>query len=73
MALFLRSLSEPSADHRIDRLTEGFLILPVPGRELEFDDLARRVCESYGPFAAFSRKGEDGIYDCVHILPEDPV
>lgn len=52
-------------------MEDGFLILPVPGREAQFDALARLVIEHVGPFAAFPRKGADGLYDCVQILPAD--
>ncbi|HYC68824.1 hypothetical protein [Brevundimonas sp.] len=71
MTLFLTTLAEPSDDHRIERVTDGFLIFPRPGREQQFDALARRAVEYVGPFAAFARRGPDGLYDCVHILPED--
>jgi len=71
MPLFLTSLSEPSENHRIEPLHEGFLILPVTGRELQFDALARRVINHVGPFAAFARKDENGLYESVHILPTD--
>lgn len=50
-------------------MEDGFLILPISGREVQFDALARRVVEHVGPFAVFPRKGSDGLYDCVHILP----
>lgn len=69
MPLFLTSLLEPSADHRIEALEDGFLIFPISGREVQFDALARRVIEHVGPFAVFPRKGAGGLYDCVHILP----
>ncbi len=71
MPLFLTTLREPSAYHRVEAVTEGFLILPNPGREREFDELAREVVNYVGPFTAFARRREDGLYDCVHILPED--
>ena len=71
MPLFLTTLSEPSLNHRVEAVTEGFLILPKPGRERQFDDLAREVVNYVGPFAAFARRGDDGLYDCVHILPEE--
>lgn len=69
MPLFLTTLREPSAVHRIEPVDDGFLILPVPGREAQFDALARLVIDHVGPFAVFPRKGADGLYDCVHILP----
>lgn len=71
MPLFLTTLSEPSASHRVEPVSDGFLILPVLGREREFDDLARELINYVGPFAAFARRGPDGLYDCVHILPTD--
>ncbi|MDQ3124098.1 MAG: hypothetical protein M3Q74_00630 [Pseudomonadota bacterium] len=69
MPLFLTTLREPCADHRIEPVEDGFLILPLSGREVQFDALARRVVEHIGPFAAFPRKGADGRFDSVHILP----
>ena len=69
MPLFLRTLQEPSQDHRIEPVADGFLILPVSGREAQFNILARRVLEHIGPFVALPRKGDDGLYDCIHILP----
>jgi hypothetical protein len=70
MSKFLTCLSEPSEDHRIEPATEGFVIVPQTGREEQFDALARRVINHHGPFAAFARRGSDGRYDCVHIIPE---
>ncbi len=69
MPLFLTTLREPSVNHLVETVSEGFLILPQMGRELEFDDLAREVINHVGPFAAFGRRGDDGLYECVHILP----
>ena len=71
MPLFLTSVAEPSPNHRVEPMVDGFMILPVQGREVQFDDLARRVADYVGPFAAFARKGANGLYDCVHILPAD--
>lgn len=70
MPLFLTSLREPSANHFVETVGEGFLILPQTGREVEFDALARDVINYVGPFVAFGRRGGGGLYDCVHILPE---
>ncbi|MBB5747406.1 hypothetical protein [Brevundimonas variabilis] len=69
MALFLTTLREPSADHSVEQLDDGFLIRPVPGREQQFNALARLVTDHIGPFVAFPRKGAGGLYDCVHIVP----
>ena len=71
MPLFLTTLREPSEDHRIEAVTDGFLILPHAGREQQFDALARRVVNHVGPFAAFARRSDEGLYDCIHILPDD--
>lgn len=71
MPLFLTTLREPSADHRIEPAEVGFLIVPVAGRETQFDALARLVINHVGPFAVFPRKGASGLYDCVHIVPAD--
>lgn len=71
MPLFLTTLREPSSDHGIEPVEDGFLILPVPGREAQFDALARLVIDHVGPFAVFPRKGAGGLYDCVHIVPAD--
>lgn len=70
MPLFLTTLREPSVNHRVEEVSEGFLILPAVGREREFDALARDVINHVGPFVAFGRRGGGGLYDCVHILPE---
>lgn len=70
MPSVLSALRKPSADHRVELADDGFLILPQPDHEREFDDLAREVVGHVGPFAAFARRGPDGLYDCVHILPE---
>lgn len=69
MPLFLTSLREPSENHAVEPLSVGFLILPKPGREDQFDELARRSIEHLGPYSAFGRRGDDGRYEAVHILP----
>lgn len=56
MPLFLTSLSEPSQDHAVEPLSEGFLILPIAGREEPFQTLAGRVMDHLGPFTAYARK-----------------
>jgi hypothetical protein len=71
MSLFLTTLSEPSQDHSVEPVDHGFLILPIPGREAQFNALARRVIDHVGSLAAFPRKGAHGLYDCVHIIPAD--
>jgi hypothetical protein len=71
MPLFLTTLREPSADHRVEPAQDGFFITPVPGRQQQFHELARRVIDHVGPFAVFPRKGADGLYDCVYIVPAD--
>lgn len=71
MSLFLTSLREPSADHSVEPVEDGFLIRPIPGREQQFNALARLVIDYNGPFVAFPRKGVAGLYDCVHIVPTD--
>lgn len=70
MPLFLTTLREPSVNHLVEAVGEGFLILPQSGREREFDTLAREVINHVGPFAAFGRRDSGGLYDSVHILPE---
>jgi len=69
MPLFLTTLREPSPDHTVEPVEDGFLILPRPGREDQFNALARLVIEHVGPFAVFPRKGAGGRYDSVHIVP----
>lgn len=71
MSLLLTTLREPTDDHAVEVLSIGFLILPQPGREDQFNDLARRAIAHTGPYAAFGRRGDDGRYEAVHILPED--
>lgn len=72
MPLFLTTLRHPSESHAVEPLSVGFLILPKAGREAQFDDLAQRAIEHAGPYGAFGRRGDDGRYEAVHILPEDP-
>lgn len=69
--LFLASIREPSANHSVVKVAEGFMILPKPGREVEFNALAREAVNHVGPFRAFARRGDDGCYLSVHILPEE--
>ena len=69
MPLFLTTLRAPSSDHRVAPVDEGFFILPVAGRETQFDTLARKVIDHDGAVASFGRKNGDGLYDCVFILP----
>lgn len=69
MSLFLTTLREPSADHGVEPVEDGFLIVPVSGREAQFNALARLVLDHVGSFVAFPRKGAGGLYDCVHIVP----
>lgn len=71
MPLFLSSIREPSSCHRVVSVEEGFMILPQSGFERQFDELARETIEHVGPFRAFARRGEDGLYESVHILPEE--
>lgn len=44
---------------------------PKLGREKQFDELSRYVVDYVGPFAAFARCDESGLYGCVHILPAE--
>ena len=71
MSLVLTTLLEGSQHHSAYRADEGFEIRPLEGHESEFNDLARLIVNTTGPFAAFPRVGTRGRYDCVHIIPTD--
>lgn len=70
MPLFLTTLREGSECHSVEQASDGFLIVPVPGREEAFNDLARRVINgANGDYAAFPRLDGHVGYDGVHIIP----
>jgi hypothetical protein len=57
MPLLLTTQRKPSEDHRVEPAETGFMLLPHPGREQQFRDLALRVVDYLGPFAAFPPQG----------------
>jgi hypothetical protein len=68
MSLFVATLREESEDHTVELDDIGFTIHRKPGREGEFDALARQVLAKVDTFAALPRKDEQGRYDCVQII-----
>ena len=74
MPLFLTTLLEGGPSYTVEPADPGFEIVRRDGHAEEFNELARRLVEKAGPlFVAFPRSDGLGGYDCVHIIPHDPL
>lgn len=73
MTLFLLTLLQDEDCHTVTRPDngDGFDFAPVPGQELRFNLLARKIMSCPGAFSAFSRHDGAGGYRNLQIIPHD--
>lgn len=74
MPISITLLKAGGSSYTVEEADHGFLIHVVTGDEANFNIIARRLINEAGPtYAAFPRSDGNGGYDCVHIIPHDPI
>lgn len=69
MASIIARLRDRSDVHRVEPVSEGFVIHPVTGREAEFRQLVREAVDSpLGEFVILPSTSA-GEYDRAHVIP----
>ena len=68
MPLFLITLAEPSEVHTVEKVEDGFLIRPQPGRYADFQELARGCINRDLPAVVLPHSDGRGGYEGVHVI-----
>ena len=73
MLISLERLRTGGPSYTVETAEHGFLIHVVPGSEVNFNIVVRRLIDEAGPtYVVFPRSDGNGGYDCAHIIPHDP-